>query len=434
MKKKYLAMFMLGFLLTNTACTNYDDIYPEEFHKILYLKTSGVVDMKLYKTGEDTNYSVSVLKGGAVPTETANVQFSPMNQNELDIYCSSRGLSYKALPANCYTVGGGDLAFGSADLYKKIDLVLKTEEIEAVMEADAAIDYVIPFALTSQTDSINSMMNILIINPSVVTPSVSFELAGYVANSSPKEGTIIEIPLALQITNNWDFDCQIEVDESALEGTQYNLLPKGTYELLNGGKVSFKKGTSKAVLQVKVNELKHADNVLPLRIKSVSKETFDIDETPVLVGVTINKYALTVPMLSSNATEPSEGSLANLLDNDVTTYFHSAWSVAVDGNHYVQVSLPKAISSFKFSYTNRSANGNAALADFEVQASADGQDFAVLRHFVSDADKLPGGGAGVFNSPLLETETPVQALRFVCKQNFTDGKYFVWSEFSLYGF
>lgn len=434
MKKKYLAAFILILLLINAGCTNYDNMYPEKFYKILYLKNSGVIDMKLFKTGENTEYSVTVVKAGTDPTAIADAKFTPMDQKTLDIYCASRGLSYQALPENCYTLDATDLSFTATELYKKIGLSLKTSEIESAVQKDVETDYVIPFMLTSVNDSINSTMNVLIIKPVVVVPSIAFETVGYVSNISPKEGKTIDIPLTLQITNNWDFDCLVEVDETALAGTQYNLLPKGTYELVNGGKVSFKKGSSKATLQVKVNALQHADNTLPLRIKSVSKETFTVDKTPVLMGVTIEKYPLTVAMLTSNATEPTEGSLANLLDNDVTSYFHTAWSIAVTGDHYVQVSLPQGISSFKFSYTNRSVNGNAALADFELQGSEDNKNFTLLKHFISDVDKLPGGGAGVYNSPLLETKSATKYLRFVCKKNFTGGKYFVWSEFSLYGF
>ena len=45
--------------------------------------------------------------------------------------------------------------------------------------------------------------------------------------------------------------------------------------------------------------------------------------------------------LSSNAIEPTEGSLAELIDNDITTYFHSTWSQnnATGAKHYLQVDL-----------------------------------------------------------------------------------------------
>lgn len=85
-----------------------------------------------------------------------------------------------------------------------------------------------------------------------------------------------------------------------------------------------------------------------------------------------------------------------------------------------------------FSYTNRDSNGNAALAWFDVETSNDGQTFTPLKSYALDADSLPGGGAEVFNSTKLESTSPFKSIRFICKQNFTGGAFFVWSEFSLY--
>ena len=46
---------------------------------------------------------------------------------------------------------------------------------------------------------------------------------------------------------------------------------------------------------------------------------------------------------SSPYTEPSEGSLNNLLDGDQSTYWHSAWSggAVADGVHYLEIALPE---------------------------------------------------------------------------------------------
>lgn len=436
MKKKQLAFLFFGLLLLNTACeeVNREEIYNENFHKILYLKTTGVVDMTLYKTGENADYKLSVIKGGSEPELTANVQLGSMTKAELDEYCAPRGLNLVGLPESCYELVQTNVEFGSEDLYKMIGLSMHTSDISDILVSEPETQFVIPLILKSATDSINANSNLIIIRPNVVIPQIAFDKEGYVTNYCAKEGKTFEIPLTLEIDNRWDFDCEVEVDPSALDGTPYNLLPASSYTIANNGLVSFKKGSSTTLLKVTINGLVDADNVLPLRLKSTNSETFRISKNPVLFGVTINKYPLTENMLSSNALEPTEGSLQNLLDGDITTYFHSQWSgTAIADKHYVQVALPENLSSFKFSYTNRSANGNVALADFDVSVSTDGTNFVLLKNYTTAADKLPTGAAGVFNSYLLKSSTPFSYIRFTCNKSMTDTKYFVWSEFSMYG-
>ena len=137
--------------------------------------------------------------------------------------------------------------------------------------------------------------------------------------------------------------------------------------------------------------------------------------------------ALTVNMLSSNAVEPSEGSLANLLDGDVETYFHSAWSVAVEGYHYVEVALPGESSTLSFTYTTRSSNGNAAPAEIIIEGSMDGVSFSKIGTLDSG---LPTGGKETYESQVMVGK-PFKIVRFTVTKNATGANYFVWSEFSM---
>ena len=64
--------------------------------------------------------------------------------------------------------------------------------------------------------------------------------------------------------------------------------------------------------------------------------------------------------LSSNAIEPTEGSLAELIDNDMTTYFHSTWSQnnATGAKHYLQVDLNNAYKQIALKYSKRQVEVN----------------------------------------------------------------------------
>ena len=141
----------------------------------------------------------------------------------------------------------------------------------------------------------------------------------------------------------------------------------------------------------------------------------------------LKKVELTAGMLSSNAVEPSEGSLANLLDGDVETYFHSAWSVAVEGSHYLQVALPTETTAFNFYYTTRSANGSAAPAKIIIEGSLDGVSFNKISTLT---DGLPTGGKETYNSKIMVGK-PFKIIRFSVPENATGGNFFVWSEFGM---
>lgn len=62
--------------------------------------------------------------------------------------------------------------------------------------------------------------------------------------------------------------------------------------------------------------------------------------------------------LSSNAIEPQEGSLAALIDNNLTTYFHSTWSQnnTTGTYHYLQVDLNDAYKQIALKYSKRQVN------------------------------------------------------------------------------
>lgn len=72
--------------------------------------------------------------------------------------------------------------------------------------------------------------------------------------------------------------------------------------------------------------------------------------------------ALTVDMFSANATEPSEGSLAALVDDNINTYYHTIWSGTSPNKqpHYLQINMSELpLQSLRFEYDGRN-NGNGA--------------------------------------------------------------------------
>ena len=73
-------------------------------------------------------------------------------------------------------------------------------------------------------------------------------------------------------------------------------------------------------------------------------------------------YSYSRYVLSANATEPSEGSLAALVDDNINTYYHTIWSGTSPNKqpHYLQINMSELpLQSLRFEYDGRN-NGNGA--------------------------------------------------------------------------
>lgn len=66
-----------------------------------------------------------------------------------------------------------------------------------------------------------------------------------------------------------------------------------------------------------------------------------------------NAITLTADNFTTNAQEPKEGPLADIVDGDMFTYFHSTWSESADAEHYIEISLPQPMTEFTISYLTR---------------------------------------------------------------------------------
>ena len=426
MKHISIALCLCGMILMNTSCDNYDDTYPQEYEKILSLQTTGEQAVDLYKTGEATNYSITVIKSGSQPTLTASAHIGAMDAVNFEKYISERGLDYVAMPANCYSFNMEELDYSSAETYKIINLQLNTNEIEIFEQTlEEGQTCVLPIMLTSTSDSILADKNTLVLKPEIITPSLSVteSSSGTVTKYLPQSGGTIALDLGLQVENQWNFTCKVAIDETTttLEGAT-----------LVSDIISFEPGNTSSV-QVNIPKFTKTSGNVGIKILEINgKDGFEFDTNPFILVASVEKYSLTADMLSSNAIEPSEGSLANLLDGDIGTYFNSAWSVSIADKHYVQVKLPVSTKTFRFTYTNRSNNGNAALAWFNLYTGTNENNLQLYKRFAWDEDGLPSGAAGVYVSPDVSIDNAANTLRFECESNWTGGSFFVWSEFSLF--
>lgn len=436
MRKTLYTSILSGLLLILNGCDNYDKLIPAQYQKVMYLNENGIKELTLYRTGQDTEYTLSVIKTGNNPAAIAQGQIELMQDDKLQIISEQKGIHYKKLPANCFTLQNQNVTLTQENPYSKVRIVMKTDEIKTLLDATTDdTQYILPLVLVSARDSINHAKSNLILQPKVVTPKVSFSQTGkvgYYCNNKPQ---VVKIPITMPISNQWDFTCTVEADPSGA-GTGETLI--SGYTLENEGTVNFEKGKDTAWLSVKLPGLKKISDkfVLPLKLKSIEGIGFELD--PQLYTLDLSSaLVLSVDMLSTNAAEPNEGSLAGLLDKDPRSFFHSAWSVQIGAPHYIQVALPAELEEFEFTYDNRFENGNAAIQDLDVSTSTDGTTFTLLRNFTSANDGLPtqgvqSGSNYSYTSPMLSASSPVKYIRFTCNRS-PGGPFFVWSRFSLSG-
>lgn len=129
--------------------------------------------------------------------------------------------------------------------------------------------------------------------------------------------------------------------------------------------------------------------------------------TPTYVSTQIQ---LSAEDLSTNAQESSEGPVADILDGNFGTYFHSSWSAYISGPHYIQMNLKETCSEyFRFQYVPRS-NPKDAPVDFDLLGSTDGNEWFLIKNFTQEADGIPTTYS-YFNSETYKIEKPFSMIR-----------------------
>lgn len=125
--------------------------------------------------------------------------------------------------------------------------------------------------------------------------------------------------------------------------TAYNTL-KAKYDAL----AEAKKTVDNAPLVAKKAELKELIDLTKNLVDRCGSISY-MDEGALKLQTTNENGAF---YLSTNAPEPTEGPIENLVDGDNNTYFHSAWSVDVNQVHHLMVKVADVdiTNSFNFTY------------------------------------------------------------------------------------
>ena len=162
----------------------------------------------------------------------------------------------------------------------------------------------------------------------------------------------------------------------------------------------------------------------------------EIWTTPSVSGETV-EVALTADMLSTNKpSTDSRESLANLLDGNSSTIFHSTWGSAnnatVNVNAYIQIALPEQLENIQLYYQCRPQTGYNPLV-WEIYASNDGNSWKLIRTLDYIADGMPRGGRGQeYTSPTIALGGKYSYLRIVQTQGEYSKNHLALAELRVY--
>lgn len=170
-----------------------------------------------------------------------------------------------------------------------------------------------------------------------------------------------------------------------------------------------------------------------------SVKTITATSGPAPSSFTIDKV---VPLTLSNEglfvdnQEPSEGPKKNLLDGDVSTYYHANWSSPTPMPHYIVVKLPKKVHALSFSYTTRNHSGvgnHPKHMNVYVSNVFDGTTYDVseLQPVAEIKSGLPSGAAKEYSSNAIILDDEYEYVWFEVKETHGGTEYFALSELKV---
>ena len=127
--------------------------------------------------------------------------------------------------------------------------------------------------------------------------------------------------------------------------------------------------------------------------------------------------------LSTNAPEPKEGNIANLLDTDNQSFFHSAWSTDINEIHHLMVDMGDTgiLDDFTFSYQ---ATKGPFPYEIKVAGATDlNGTFTEFATFSKDDSEnaLPTTANKTWTSSAITPSIPYRYLRFEVTKSGADG-------------
>lgn len=451
--KNLIRMFVIAAGISSlTACSEseYDipNLFPEQYHKILYVLNSGQQNVILYKTGSDTEYQFSVKKAGSEPDLTAEVNMRVMTQEEIDTkYSDLEGIPYKVIPSSVYTIKDTNLKFASTDEFRLVNLTINPEAVEQFMieQAENRAKFILPIIAEGVNgDSINSLKNHIMLNfTEVIQPRAGFrDYKVDVLNMDYNSRYDIneDLVLTLDVDNQWDFTCDFEVDEDYVDAynvknnTNFKLLPTSNYSFDQTIAFNASEKNGKIHLNAQFENIEPGDYMLPIKMAGLEGMDFGIDGTRsayILAAKVIapklenRKDWKWVASSEEKVKEGANGFLTAAYDGNGNSYWHTKWDGGKDPAPWIitiDMLSPKTIYNIGMEQRHDGSNQSTKSGFFEV--SDDGKSWTKVGTFFMVQKLLE---TQIF--PIVPTET--QHIRITIDQSYKD--VVALAEINVYG-
>ncbi len=144
------------------------------------------------------------------------------------------------------------------------------------------------------------------------------------------------------------------------------------------------------------------------------------------------KVDLLAEQLSTNAQEPSEGPISNLIDGKPGTFFHTRWSSPQKPlPHYIQIDFEEEHQDFAIYYQNRTDNtwtSDGRPSVVELQISTNGEDWKTVETLTG----LPTNHSSTYTSDYIISGEKYKSFRFLVTTTSGNTSYFNLAEFAFY--
>ncbi|MBO4340934.1 MAG: DUF1735 domain-containing protein [Bacteroidales bacterium] len=285
--KKYLFILLVP-LFAAIACDRDDqeNIFPEEYFRVIYLKDAGSRDVVMNTAQETVVQQMLVVKAGAYPEMSADCSLEVMSAADAASQWSLPEESVSIIPVGSYKLPAS-VSLTEQSPSSRIEVELYPGNMVVDMRKSPEKKWILPLKLASESGSVNKENSMVLLNCSVLSPMVGW------TSSDDQIVTIdyktLDYPVELKITkteiNRAAFSGSLEVlgedavsEYNTAHETAYLQLPSASYTL---GALSFASGSldGSAVLQLSRTGLtSDVEYLLPLRVKSVTSDLYELSD------------------------------------------------------------------------------------------------------------------------------------------------------------
>lgn len=286
--KRYLYILLLLPLFPAVSCNwdNLDKLYPEEYFKVLYLKDPGSRDVVMNTAQDAVIEQMFVVKAGAHPEMSADGRFDVMSAADAALLWGLQEESVRIIPEESYKLPE-PVSLTEDTPHKIIEVELYPNKMVVAMRENPDKTWILPLILASDTGSVNNDNCRVLLNCSVSSPLVGWAAGG--DQTVTIDYKTLDYPVALSITkteiSKVDFTGSLEaLGEDAVaeyneaHGTSYPILPAGSFTI---GDLSFSAGElngSAPLTLTRTGLTSDVEYLLPMRIKNVSSELYEVSD------------------------------------------------------------------------------------------------------------------------------------------------------------